>query len=45
MPWLTVRKNTQVLSRWPNYTAKQVNEHVEKYVAMVGPSQRLTKPS
>lgn len=38
MPWLTVRKNIAfaVVSRWPDWTAAQVNAHVEKFVAMVG---------
>ena len=45
MPWLTVRRNIAfaVVSRWPNYTAKQVNEHVEKYVAMVGLAPAIDK--
>jgi nitrate/nitrite transport system ATP-binding protein len=35
MPWLTVRKNIAfaVVSRWPDWTAAQVNTHVEKFVA------------
>ena len=38
MPWLTVRKNIAfaVISRWPDWSAAQVNEHVEKFVALVG---------
>jgi nitrate/nitrite transport system ATP-binding protein len=38
MPWLTVRKNIAfaVESRWPDWTRAQVNEHVEKFVGMVG---------
>ena len=38
MPWLTVRSNIAfaVVSRWPDWTKAQVNEHVEKFVAMVG---------
>jgi nitrate/nitrite transport system ATP-binding protein len=45
MPWLTVRKNIAfaVLSRWPEYTTAQVNEHVEKYVAMVGLAPAIDK--
>jgi nitrate/nitrite transport system ATP-binding protein len=38
MPWLTVRSNIAfaVVSRWPDWSKVQVNEHVEKFVAMVG---------
>jgi nitrate/nitrite transport system ATP-binding protein len=38
MPWLTVRQNIAfaVKSRWPDWSASQINEHVEKYVALVG---------
>ena len=38
MPWLTVRKNIAfaVVSRWPEWTAAQVNAHVEKFVSLVG---------
>jgi nitrate/nitrite transport system ATP-binding protein len=38
MPWLTVRKNIgfAVRSKWPAWSRAQVDEHVEKYVAMVG---------
>ena len=38
MPWLTVRGNIAfaIQSRWPHWTAQQVNVHVEKHVAMVG---------
>ena len=45
MPWLTVRKNIAfaVVSRWPEYTRAQVNEHVEKYVAMVGLAPAIDK--
>jgi nitrate/nitrite transport system ATP-binding protein len=45
MPWLTVRKNIAfaVLSRWPDYTAAQVTEQVEKYVAMVGLAPAIDK--
>lgn len=45
MPWLTVRKNIAfaVESRWPGWKAVQVNEHVEKYVALVGLSHAIDK--
>ncbi|WP_371132497.1 ABC transporter ATP-binding protein [Polaromonas sp.] len=45
MPWLTVRKNIAfaVVSRWPEWTAAQVNAHVEKFVAMVGLSAAIDK--
>lgn len=45
MPWLTVRKNIAfaVVSRWPDWTAAQVNTHVEKFVAMVGLSAAIDK--
>ncbi len=45
MPWLTVRKNIAfaVRSKWPDWTAAQVNEHVEKYVALVGLSAAIDK--
>lgn len=45
MPWLTVRKNIAfaVQSRWRTWTTKQVDEHVEKYVAMVGLSHAINK--
>jgi nitrate/nitrite transport system ATP-binding protein len=45
MPWLTVRRNIAfaVESRWPDWTAAQVNAHVEKYVAMVGLSHAIDK--
>ncbi len=38
MPWLTVRRNIAfaVESRWPEWKAAQVNEHVERFVALVG---------
>ncbi len=38
MPWLTVRQNIAfaVLSRWPQWGRAQVNDHVEKFVALVG---------
>ncbi|WP_293642568.1 ABC transporter ATP-binding protein [Polaromonas sp.] len=45
MPWLTVRKNIAfaVLSRWPDWTAAQVKNHVEKFVGMVGLSAAIDK--
>ncbi|AYQ27503.1 MULTISPECIES: ABC transporter ATP-binding protein [unclassified Polaromonas] len=45
MPWLTVRKNIAfaVVSRWPDWTAAQVNAHVEKFVAMVGLTPAIDK--
>ena len=38
MPWLTVRANIAfaVKSRWPQWTRTQVDEHVRRYVEMVG---------
>jgi nitrate/nitrite transport system ATP-binding protein len=38
MPWLSVRQNIAfaVKSRWHDWNAAQVNEQVEKFVAMVG---------
>ncbi|HPM69181.1 MAG TPA: ATP-binding cassette domain-containing protein, partial [Piscinibacter sp.] len=38
MPWLTVRRNIAfaVRSKWPLWTRAQVDEHVQKYVALVG---------
>ncbi|GAB3184903.1 ABC transporter ATP-binding protein [Hydrogenophaga aquatica] len=45
MPWLTVRRNIAfaVQSRWPDWNASQINDHVEKYVAMVGLSHAIDK--
>ena len=45
MPWLTVRKNIAfaVRSKWPDWSRAQVNEHVEKYVALVGLSGAIDK--
>ncbi|MET0335511.1 MAG: ABC transporter ATP-binding protein [Rhizobacter sp.] len=45
MPWLTVRANISfaVRSKWPLWNRMQVNEHVEKYVAMVGLSAAIDK--
>jgi len=38
MPWLTVRRNIAfaVRSKWPRWSAAQVDAHVEKYVSLVG---------
>ena len=38
MPWLSVRRNIAfaVRSKWPLWTRTQVDEHVQKYVALVG---------
>jgi nitrate/nitrite transport system ATP-binding protein len=38
MPWLSVRRNIAfaVRSKWPLWTRAQVDEHVQKYVALVG---------
>jgi nitrate/nitrite transport system ATP-binding protein len=45
MPWLTVRKNIAfaVVSRWPDWSAAEVDAHVEKFVAMVGLSAAIDK--
>ena len=45
MPWLTVRKNIAfaVRSKWPDWNRAQVNEHVEKYVALVGLASAIDK--
>jgi nitrate/nitrite transport system ATP-binding protein len=45
MPWLTVRKNIAfaVVSRWPDWSASQVQAQVEKFVAMVGLSGAIDK--
>jgi nitrate/nitrite transport system ATP-binding protein len=45
MPWLTVRQNIAfaVKSRWPDWSKAQVNEQVEKNVAMVGLSPAIDK--
>ena len=45
MPWLTVRANIvfAVKSRWPNHTKQQVDEQVEKYIALVGLTPALDK--
>jgi len=38
MPWLTVRRNIAfaVQSRWPDWPAAQIDEHVRRFVALVG---------
>lgn len=45
MPWLTVGKNIAfaVRSKWPDWTAAQVQAHVHKYVALVGLSGAIDK--
>jgi len=45
MPWLTVRGNIgfAVRSRWPDWSRSRVDEHVEKYVALVGLSGAIDK--
>ena len=48
MPWLTVRKNVAfaVKSRWPAWSTAQVDEHVARFVAMVGLAHAIDrKPS
>jgi nitrate/nitrite transport system ATP-binding protein len=45
MPWLSVRQNIAfaVKSRWPDWSAAQVQTHVEKFVALVGLSPAIDK--
>jgi nitrate/nitrite transport system ATP-binding protein len=45
MPWLTVRKNIAfaVRSKWPAWSAAQVDAQVEKFVAMVGLAAAIDK--
>ena len=45
MPWLTVRKNIAfaVKSRWPEWTADQVDEQVVRNVALVGLAAAIDK--
>ena len=45
MPWLSVRRNIAfaVRSKWPDWTAAQVDAQVEKFVAMVGLSAAIDK--
>jgi nitrate/nitrite transport system ATP-binding protein len=45
MPWLTVRGNIAfaVRSKWPQWSRAQVDEHVQKYVALVGLAAAIDK--
>jgi nitrate/nitrite transport system ATP-binding protein len=45
MPWLTVRKNIAfaVRSKWPDWTAAEVDVQVKKYVDLVGLSGAIDK--
>jgi nitrate/nitrite transport system ATP-binding protein len=45
MPWLTVRRNIAfaVRSKWPNWSAAQVDTQVQKYVNLVGLSAAIDK--
>ena len=45
MPWLTVRQNIAfaVKSRWPDWGRAEVDQHVEKFVALVGLSPAIDK--
>lgn len=45
LPWLTVRRNIAfaVKSRWPSWSAAQVDEHVRKYVELVGLGHAIDK--
>ncbi len=45
MPWLSVRRNIAfaVRSKWPAWSAAQVNAQVEKYVEMVGLGAAIDK--
>ena len=45
MPWLTVRRNIAfaVKSRWPDWTAAQVDAQVETFVEMVGLAAAIDK--
>jgi nitrate/nitrite transport system ATP-binding protein len=45
MPWLSVRSNIAfaVRSKWPRWSRAQVDEHVRKYVALVGLSAAIDK--
>jgi nitrate/nitrite transport system ATP-binding protein len=45
MPWLTVRANIAfaVRSKWPEWSRAQVDEHVRKYVELVGLAQAIDK--
>ncbi len=45
MPWLSVRANIAfaVRSKWPGWSRQQVDEHVEKYVGLVGLGPAIDK--
>jgi nitrate/nitrite transport system ATP-binding protein len=45
MPWLTARGNIAfaVRSKWPDWSAAQIDAQVERYVAMVGLSAAIDK--
>ena len=45
MPWLTVRRNIAfaVKSKWPDWSAEQIDAHVQKYVALVGLTAAIDK--
>ena len=45
MPWLSVRRNIAfaVRSKWPGWSAAQVDAQVQKYVALVGLSGAIDK--
>jgi nitrate/nitrite transport system ATP-binding protein len=45
MPWLSVRRNIAfaVRSKWPGWTRAQVDEHVTRYVGMVGLAAAIDK--
>ena len=45
MPWLSVRRNISfaVRSKWPGWTAAQVDQQVEKFVALVGLAGAIDK--
>jgi nitrate/nitrite transport system ATP-binding protein len=45
MPWLTVRGNIAfaVRSKWPAWSRAQVDEHVQKYVQLVGLGKAIDK--
>ncbi|MFM9916287.1 MAG: ABC transporter ATP-binding protein [Rhizobacter sp.] len=45
MPWLSVRRNIAfaVRSKWPQWSAAQVDAQVEKYVALVGLTPAIDK--
>ena len=45
MPWLSVRRNIAfaVRSKWPDWSASQIDAQVQKYVALVGLSGAIDK--